>query len=983
MGRTQRKRRHKSLLNFFTCNNEKDLILFNSWLSKQGVRYNKKLVLAIFNDTGRGVLTKKKINAGEELINLPLNLTINVTSLLMDVVFCSIFLNNKVPCLESYRRKVSFQSLMAFYLVYLKAQGVESKWHIYLESLPKVYTVPYFLPLDMKCYIDEEILSVIKKQRNIIESSFNIFEDILQKTISNSSPVQNLEKYFTMPHYEWAYFTVNTRCVYMDLTKVIDLDDVNSSILSLIHDNTKISLCPYLDMINHSPNTKNETKLFVNKEVVNIPSVVNVNVQTTMAAALLSNRKIDKILKSHIKFTKFFLNNRSVILNKPYISIICNQCAATSYYRFYSSSPPSNAGQDSAKNVLAAVLANKPKTGKIPVDINLGDAKPVTGMDMVRGMMAYVWPKDNKMIRDRVMVSLSLLFGAKVMNVTVPFLFKYAVDEVNQLTVTPTGEALLGMATVPQAIGTTAFSLLVGYGIARATAAGFNELRNAVFAKVAQHSIRKLACNVFTHLHNLDLSFHLGRQTGALSKTIDRGSRAINFVLSAMVFNIVPTIFELSLVSMILGIKGGLAFAGVAFSCVGVYAAFTLAITQWRTKFRVYMNKAENEAGNKAVDSLINYETVKYFNNEQYELAKYDASLRAYEAASLRTASSLAALNFGQHAIFSAGLSVIMVMAANEVAKGNMSVGDIVMVNGLLFQLSVPLGFLGSVYREVRQALVDMHTMFTLMTLESRVREKEQAPKLNVDTKTATIEFKDVSFRYINGKPIFNGLSFSIPAGRKVGIVGGSGSGKSTMVRLLFRFFEPQCGEITIAGQNIKDLDIASLRKAIAIVPQDCVLFHDTIFHNLHYGDLSKSEEEVYKASKMAELHDSVVTWPKGYATQVGERGLKLSGGEKQRVAIARAILKDSPIIVFDEATSSLDSLTEHAILQALKAATVGRTSICIAHRLSTVADADEILVLENGAISERGTHAQLINNKSSLYYRLWEKQNKDPVPKL
>lgn len=271
MGRTQRKRRHKSLLNFFTCNNEKDLVLFNSWLSKQGVRYNKKLVLAIFNDTGRGVLTKKKINAGEELINLPLNLTINVTSLLMDVVFCSIFLNNKVPCLESYRRKVSFQSLMAFYLVYLKAQGVESKWHVYLESLPKVYTVPYFLPLDVKCHIDDEILSVIEKQRNIIESSFNIFEDILQKTISNSSPVQNLEKYFTMPHYEWAYFTVNTRCVYMDLTKVIDLDDVNGSILSLIHDNTKISLCPYLDMINHSPNTKNETKLFVNKEMVNMP----------------------------------------------------------------------------------------------------------------------------------------------------------------------------------------------------------------------------------------------------------------------------------------------------------------------------------------------------------------------------------------------------------------------------------------------------------------------------------------------------------------------------------------------------------------------------------------------------------------------------------------------------------------------------------------------------------------------------------------
>ncbi|XP_046960162.1 uncharacterized protein LOC124530194 isoform X3 [Vanessa cardui] len=651
-----------------------------------------------------------------------------------------------------------------------------------------------------------------------------------------------------------------------------------------------------------------------------------------MAAALLTHSKFNQILKNHVKFGKTFSNKKSVILNKPHFNITCKQCAATSYFRCYSSSPPSNpGGPDSAKNVLAAVLSNKPKTGKIPVDISLGGAKPVTGTDMIRGMLAYVWPKDNEMIRKRVMLSLSLLFGAKVMNVTVPFLFKYAVDEVNLLTTTPTGDALLGMATVPQALGTSAFSLLVGYGIARASAAGFNELRNAVFAKVAQHSIRKLACNVFTHLHNLDLSFHLGRQTGALSKTIDRGSRAINFVLSAMVFNIVPTIFELTLVSMILGLKGGLAFAGVAVGCVGVYAAFTLAVTQWRTQFRVHMNRAENEAGNKAVDSLINYETVKYFNNEAYELKKYDESLKKYEDASLKTASSLALLNFGQHAIFSTGLSFIMIMAANKIAQGGMSVGDLVMVNALVFQLSVPLGFLGSVYREVRQALQDMHTMFTLMTLTSSVAEKERAPKLNVDTKTASIEFKDVSFKYINGKPILNNLTFSIPAGKKIGIVGGSGSGKSTMVRLLFRFFEPQSGYIKIGGQDIKDVDLASLRKAIAIVPQDCVLFHDTILHNLHYGDLSKSEDEVYKASKMAELHESVVTWPKGYATQVGERGLKLSGGEKQRVAIARAILKDAPVVVFDEATSSLDSLTEH--VRTLSVSTVGRREAARGHR--------------------------------------------------
>ncbi|CAH1644600.1 unnamed protein product [Spodoptera littoralis] len=717
-----------------------------------------------------------------------------------------------------------------------------------------------------------------------------------------------------------------------------------------------------------------------------------------MAAAMLSNKNLSKLIRHHIKFAKSLHSKTLNIVNKPPLYVTCQQCAAASHYRHYSSSSPSPpGGPDSAKNVLAAVLANKPKTGKIPVgiqkrdcfhpgasvlsreDINLGDAKPVSGVDMIRGMLEYVWPKDNLMIRSRVLVSLSLLFGAKVVNVSVPFMFKYAIDEVNAAAVTPAGDALLGVATVPQAVGTTAFALLIGYGIARATAAGFNELRNAVFAKVAQHSIRKLACNVFIHLHNLDLSFHLGRQTGALSKTIDRGSRAINFVLSAMVFNIVPTIFELILVSTILGLKGGLAFTGLAWGCVGVYAAFTLAITQWRTKFRVYMNKAENEAGNKAIDSLINYETVKYFNNEKYELEKYDVSLKKYEEASLKTASSLAVLNFGQHAIFSAGLSMIMILAANQIAEGSMTVGDLVMVNGLLFQLSIPLGFLGSVYREVRQALIDMQTMFTLMTVQSRIKEKEKAPSLVCDAKTATIEFKDVSFKYINGKPIFNNLTFSIPAGKKIGIVGGSGSGKSTMVRLLFRFFEPQSGTIKVAGQNIKDLDLASLRKAIAVVPQDCVLFHDTIFHNLHYGDLTKSKEQVYQASKMAELHESVKTWPKGYDTQVGERGLKLSGGEKQRVAIARAILKDSPIIIFDEATSSLDSLTEHAILQALKAATVGRTSICIAHRLSTVADADEILVMENGSITERGTHSQLVANPSSLYSRLWQRQKESP----
>ncbi|KAL5281983.1 ABCB7 family protein [Megaselia abdita] len=614
--------------------------------------------------------------------------------------------------------------------------------------------------------------------------------------------------------------------------------------------------------------------------------------------------------------------------------------------------------------LLGNIISNKNKPGD---DAITGlKAQQVTSVEMIKAMMTYIWPKDNEMVRKRVTISLGLLASAKILNVCVPFLFKGAVDSLNVLNFDDPVNTTLAVST----------SLLLGYGIARAGAAGLNELRNAVFARVASHSIRKIATNVFLHLHSLDLSFHLSKQTGALSKTIDRGSRGINFVLSAMVFNIVPTIFELALVSSILGFKCGLAFAGISMSCVGVYAAYTLLITQWRTQFRVFMNKAENEAGNKAVDSLINFETVKYFNNEKYEAERYDKVLRKYEDASLKTSTSLAMLNFGQNAIFSVALSAIMVLAANEIAQGRMTVGDLVMVNGLLFQLSIPLGFLGSVYREVRQALLDMQTMFTLMRVDSNVVSIQDAPMLIADKSNSSIEFKNVQFQYEVGKPIFSDLSFSIPSGKKVAIVGGSGSGKSSIVRLLFRFFEPSNGQILIGGQDISSVNIDSLRKSIAIVPQESILFHDTIKHNINYGDLSKNQTDVEKAAKMADLHESVIRWPQAYQTPVGERGLKLSGGEKQRVAIARAILKDSPILIFDEATSSLDSITESNILQALSRATEGRTSICIAHRLSTVLDADEIIVLENGRVGERGTHQELLR-KDGLYSKLWEAQTK------
>ncbi|XP_050432614.1 iron-sulfur clusters transporter ABCB7, mitochondrial isoform X2 [Adelges cooleyi] len=601
------------------------------------------------------------------------------------------------------------------------------------------------------------------------------------------------------------------------------------------------------------------------------------------------------------------------------------------------------------------------------------DAKSITGKEMILGMMQYIWPKNDSAIRKRVTLSLGLLATAKVLNVSVPFLLKYAMDELN-VKVGPAGEALLTMDSAPETVLTVVTTLLISYGVCRAAAAGMNELRNAVFASVAQQSIRKIARNVFLHLHNLDLSFHLSKQTGALSKVIDRGSRGINFVLTAMVFNIVPTVFELALVSTILGFKCGPDFAALSFGCVFVYTTYTLLITQWRTKFRIYMNQAENEAGNKAMDSLINYETVKYFNNELYEADRYDRVLQKFEAASLKTSSSLALLNFGQNAIFSVTMSAAMILAAKQIAEGNMTIGDLAMVNGLLFQLAMPLGFLGSVYREVRQALLDMQSMFALMACDPTIKSKVNAVPLSVTQENASIEFRNVSFEYQQGKRILDNVSFNVPPGKKVAIIGGSGSGKSTIIRLMFRFVEPISGEIFIGGENIKDIDIDSLRKCMAVVPQDSVLFHDTIMYNLHYGNLSKTDNDVIEAAKLAELHDSVLKLPKGYSTQVGERGLMISGGEKQRVSIARAILKGSPILIFDEATSSLDSITQQNILKALRRATKDKTSVCIAHQLSTIRDSHEILILRNGKIEERGTHQQLVNNPTQ-YAKMWQIQ--------
>ncbi|HGX93994.1 MAG TPA: ABC transporter ATP-binding protein/permease, partial [Candidatus Tenderia sp.] len=512
-------------------------------------------------------------------------------------------------------------------------------------------------------------------------------------------------------------------------------------------------------------------------------------------------------------------------------------------------------------------------------------------------------------------------------------------------------------------------------GALRLLGAAFGELRDAIFAKVTQSSIRSVALKVFQHLHGLSLSFHLERQTGGVSRDIERGARGISFLLNFMVFNILPTLLEIGLVTVILFINYDIWFSIITLVCVASYIAFSLIVTEWRMRFRRHMNELDSKANTRAIDSLLNYETVKYFNNEAYEAQRYDANLAKWEKAAVKNQTTLSALNFGQGAIIAIGTTLLLILAADGVVKGELTLGDLVLINAYLLQLFMPLNFLGFVYREIKHSLADMEKMFSLLKKHPDIPDRPDARPLQL--RDGAIRFEKVSFGYDPKRQILHEVDFEVPAGHKVAVVGHSGAGKSTLSRLLFRFYEIDSGHIYIDDQDVQSVTQSSIRKAIGIVPQDTVLFNDTVRYNIAYGRPDASEEEIVHAARLAHIHDFIVSTPEGYDTIVGERGLKLSGGEKQRVAIARTILKDPKILIFDEATSALDSKSEQAILHEMRAVAANHTTLVIAHRLSTIVDADQILVMDQGRIVERGTHQSLLAAQG-LYTRMWELQQEE-----
>ncbi|KAF8910533.1 iron-sulfur clusters transporter ATM1 [Gymnopilus junonius] len=571
---------------------------------------------------------------------------------------------------------------------------------------------------------------------------------------------------------------------------------------------------------------------------------------------------------------------------------------------------------------------------------------------IIKRLMTNVWPKNDWKTRIIVLGGFVLLVTAKVLNVQVPQLFKNIVDSLN----------------VDIQDGSTAWiivgSLILGYGAARMGATVSNELLNAVFANIGQHAIRKVARTTFEHLLHLDLKFHLTRQTGGLTRAIDRGTKGINFLLQAIIFRIAPTALEISMVCGILTYKFGWDFAAITAVALAAYTWFTIRTTSWRSRFRREANQADNKAATVAVDSLMNFEAVKHFNNEGYEVAQYDKHLKDYEQSSVKITTSLAFLNSGQNIIFSSALTMAMFLAAQGVVNGSMTVGDLVMVNQLIFQLSLPLNFLGTIYREMKQNLLDMETLYKVVEENQPVEDIPSA--LPLQLKGGLIKFDNVSFAYHPDRPIFRNVTFTVPAGKKVAIVGPSGCGKSTVFRLLFRFYEPTSGHIYIDGQDIQQIQLDSLRQAVGVVPQDTPLFHADIMHNIRYGRLDATDDEVKEAARKAHIDETISKLPQGYHTTVGERGLMISGGEKQRLAVARVMLKNPPILFFDEATSALDSHTESELMKNINTALLNkaRTSIFVAHRLRTIVE----------SVAEQGTHEELMKKKG-LYYSMWQQQ--------
>ena len=584
----------------------------------------------------------------------------------------------------------------------------------------------------------------------------------------------------------------------------------------------------------------------------------------------------------------------------------------------------------------------------------------------VRAVLPYLWPPGRFDLKARIVLSLLALVASKVITVATPFAFKYAVDALNR----PNGSETQPATAI--LLLSAPIALVLAYGLGRITMVLFAQLRDALFAKVGQAAVRELAIRTFRHLHALSLKFHLERRTGGLSRVIERGTRGIDTILRYSLFNTFPTMIEIAFVAGILWWNFGVLYALVIAATIVLYVGFTYWATEWRISIRRVMNDADNDASTKAIDSLLNFETVKYFGNEEHEARRFDRSIAKYESAAIKTWTSLAVLNAGQAVAFSLGLALIMVMSALDVGAGRATVGDFVMINALMIQLYMPLNFLGSVYRDIKQGLIDIEQMFSLLAVEIDIRDKPGARPLVVEA--GEIIFDRVSFAYDSRRPIIRNLSFRVPSGHTIAIVGPSGAGKSTISRLLYRFYDPTGGVIRIDGDDIAEVTQQSLRAAIGMVPQDTVLFNDTLRYNIRYGRPDAGDEEVIEAAKLAQIHDFVTTLPDGYDTMVGERGLKLSGGEKQRVSIARTILKGPPILVLDEATSALDSKTEQDIQAALRLVARGRTTVVIAHRLSTVVEADEILVLEAGRIVERGRHAALLS-RQGVYFEMWNRQ--------